>query len=89
MYIVALPAFGVVSDLVSVHASQVDVDSGLPLVNCESCHGPASLAIVDIEDNGQPCKNETLLDLDSLPKPAQSLICLKCHSAASTPVLQS
>lgn len=72
----------------SVHASQVDVDSGLPLVNCESCHGPASLAVKGVSDNGEPCKNETLLNLDQLPKMAQSLICLKCHSAASTPVLQ-
>jgi DmsE family decaheme c-type cytochrome len=72
----------------SVHASQIDADSGLPLVNCESCHGPGSLAIIDVQDNGKPCKNETLLDLESMPKMAQSLICLKCHSAASTPALQ-
>ena len=71
----------------SVHSSQVDVDSGLPLVNCESCHGPGSLAVESAVD-GQPCDFKTLLDLDSLPAQAQSLICIKCHSAASTPVLQ-
>ncbi len=72
----------------SVHASQVDVDSGLPLVNCESCHGPGSLAVEGVTDNGDPCNYKTLLDLNSLPSVAQSLICLKCHSAASTPTLQ-
>ena len=72
----------------SVHSSQVDADSGLPLVNCESCHGPASLAVEGVSDNGDPCNFKTLLDLNSLPATAQSLICLKCHSAASTPVLQ-
>lgn len=70
----------------SVHASQVDVDSGLPLVNCESCHGPGSLAVENIENN--TCDYETLLDLEELPAMAQSLICIKCHSAASTPALQ-
>lgn len=72
----------------SVHASQVDANSGLPLVNCESCHGPGSLAVANIVDPNKPCDFNTLLDIKHLPAPAQSLICLKCHSAASTPILQ-
>jgi DmsE family decaheme c-type cytochrome len=71
----------------SVHGEQINVESGLPLVNCESCHGPGSLAILNTEIK-ERCQFETLLQLQELPAPAQSLICLKCHSASSTPVLQ-
>lgn len=72
----------------SVHASQVDIESKLPLVNCESCHGPGSLAVKNLHDTNKPCNFNTLLDINNLPAPAQSLICLKCHSVASTPILQ-
>jgi len=72
----------------SVHGEQIASDTGLPLVNCESCHGPGSLAVKDVGSNKEDkCKFETLLQLEQLPAPAQSLICLKCHSASSTPVL--
>ncbi|WP_432822226.1 DmsE family decaheme c-type cytochrome [Trichloromonas sp.] len=72
----------------SVHGEQIASDTGLPLVNCESCHGPGSLAIEGIgQTEKDKCKFETLLQLEQLPSQAQSLICLKCHSAASTPVL--
>jgi len=69
---------------------QLSKESGLPLVNCESCHGPGSLAIegltpervADDAKQGKvtACNHETLIDLKELPKPAQSLICLKCHT---------
>ncbi len=72
----------------SVHGEQVAADSGLPLVNCESCHGPGSLAIEHAAENDK-CNFETLLQLDKLPSQAQSLICVKCHSAASTPRLHN
>jgi DmsE family decaheme c-type cytochrome len=75
----------------SVHGEQVAAESGLPLVNCESCHGPGSLAVAELATtpSGEPrCRFETLLPLDELPAQAQSLICIKCHSAASTPNLQ-
>lgn len=78
----------------SVHGEQIKPETGLPLVNCESCHGPGSLAIANIEETkrlhgekGDKCDVSTLLDLKKLPPQAQSLICLKCHSAASTPAL--
>jgi len=78
----------------SVHAEQVRADNGLPLVNCETCHGPGSLAIAAIDENkrllgekGEKCDTSKLLDLKQLPPQAQSLICLKCHSAVSTPTL--
>ena len=78
----------------SVHGEQLKHDSRLPLVNCESCHGPGSLAIADIGDNVEfndankvKCNTGTFLDIMNLPPQAQSLICLKCHSSASIPIL--
>ena len=78
----------------SVHGEQIKPEGSLPLVNCESCHGPGSLAIVkigdDVESNDEKkvkCDTSTFLDIMNLPPQAQSLICLKCHSAASTPNL--
>jgi len=78
----------------SVHGEQIKPDTGLPLVNCESCHGPGSLAIENlVEDaafndaNKKKCDTAKFLDIMNLPPQAQSLICLKCHSTASTPNL--
>ena len=78
----------------SVHGEQIRSETGLPLVNCESCHGPGSLAIANIEESkrqhgeaGDKCDTSKMLDIRQLPPQAQSLICLKCHSAASTPAL--
>jgi len=74
----------------SVHGEQKSFDSGLPLVNCESCHGPGSLAIQGIEASGEAgnkCDTGKFLDIRHLPPQAQSLICLKCHSTASIPGL--
>jgi DmsE family decaheme c-type cytochrome len=78
----------------SVHGEQIRPEDGLPLVNCESCHGPGSLAIANLADDpetndrlNKKCDTATFLDIMSLPPQAQSLICLKCHSAASIPTL--
>ncbi len=73
---------------------QLKRESGLPLVDCESCHGPGSLAIKGItkelvEENLKKgiktkCNYKTLIDINNLPPPAQSLICLKCHTGNAT-----
>ena len=78
----------------STMGAQLKKESGMPLVDCESCHGPGSLAIKDltpelVENNASkgiktPCDFKTLIDLKNLPAPAQSLVCLKCHSANAT-----
>lgn len=78
----------------SVHGEQIRPEDGLPLVNCESCHGPGSLAIANLDDDPETndrlkkkCDTTTFLDINNLPPQAQSLICMKCHSAASIPIL--
>jgi len=70
----------------STMGAQLSAESGLPLVNCESCHGPGSLAISGIKkvDGVDTCDFGTFIDLKDLPKQAQSLICLKCHSGNAT-----
>ncbi len=78
----------------SIHGEQIKPETGLPLVNCESCHGPGSLAIANLDDDpdlndsqNKKCDTTKFLDIMNLPPQAQSLLCLKCHTAASTPVL--
>jgi DmsE family decaheme c-type cytochrome len=68
--------------------------TGMSMVDCESCHGPGSLAIKDLtrakvraeEKMGKKvaCDFKTLIDWRTLPPQAQSLICLKCHTANAT-----
>ena len=72
----------------SVHGEQISAETGLPLVNCESCHGPGSLAVEHAAETGK-CDFATLIPLEQLPAQAQSMLCLKCHSAASTPILHN
>jgi DmsE family decaheme c-type cytochrome len=78
----------------STMGAQMSGKTGMPIVDCESCHGPGSLAIEGItrekvqEDAGKgiqtACDYDTFIDIESLPAPAQSLICLKCHTANAT-----
>lgn len=66
--------------------------SGMMIVDCESCHGPASVAVdamagLDaVKDNEQIRKihKENFLRFDELPGAANSLICLKCHTTNAT-----
>ncbi|HUJ18441.1 MAG TPA: DmsE family decaheme c-type cytochrome [Nitrospirota bacterium] len=78
----------------STMGAQLSRESGLPLVNCESCHGPGSLAVEQLTPQKlaadaqvgkkTPCDFKTLVDIKNLPAPAKSLICLKCHAANAT-----
>ena len=78
----------------STMGAQLSEDSGLPLVNCESCHGPGSLAIQGITSEKvkadaekgikTECNHGTLLKIKTLPSMAKSLVCLKCHTANAT-----
>jgi len=73
---------------------QLSKKSGMPLVDCESCHGPGSLAIEGLtperleqdakEGKQTACDYKTLIDIKDLPAQARSLICLKCHTANAT-----
>jgi DmsE family decaheme c-type cytochrome len=78
----------------STMGAQMSGETDLPLVDCESCHGPGSLAIEGltqekIEEDARagiqtPCNFKSLIDLKNLPAQAQSLLCLKCHTANAT-----
>jgi len=78
----------------STMGAQMSTQSHLPLVNCESCHGPGSLAVegltpekIAMEDAGgdnTACDYDTFIDLHNLPSEAKSLVCLKCHTANAT-----
>jgi len=78
----------------STMGAQMKGETGMPLVDCEACHGPGSLAIEGltpelVEENARKgiktaCDFKKLIDLKNLPPPAQSLVCLNCHSANAT-----
>jgi len=73
---------------------QLSKKTSMPLVDCESCHGPGSLAVEGltpekVEEDAKAgkqtaCDYKTLIDLKNLPPQAQSLICLKCHTSNAT-----
>jgi len=78
----------------STMGAQLSASTGLPLVDCESCHGPGSLAIEGItpervEEEAKAgietaCNYETLLDLKALPAGAKTMICTNCHTGNAT-----
>lgn len=71
----------------SIHGAQTSAATGLPLVNCESCHGPGSLAVENIQND--TCNFDTFIPLDEIPAGAQALVCLKCHSSFSMATLSA
>lgn len=78
----------------STMGAQMSRTSGLPVVDCESCHGPGSLAIEGLtpekvaEDlkagKKTECDYKTLIEINTLPAQARSLLCIKCHTANAT-----
>jgi len=78
----------------STMGAQMSSKSGLPIVDCESCHGPGSLAVErltkeKVEEDAKKgiqteCDYKTLINFKELPPPAMSLICLKCHTSNAT-----
>lgn len=78
----------------STMGAQLSRESGLPIVNCESCHGAGSLAVEGLTQERvqrdtaagkrTTCDYKTLVDIKNLPAQAKSLICLKCHTANAT-----
>ena len=78
----------------STMGAQMSRGAGLPIVDCESCHGPGSLAIEGLtpekvaedlkEGKKTECNFSTLIDFKTLPARARSLVCLKCHTANAT-----
>jgi len=69
-------------------------EQGVTQIDCESCHGPGSLAVEGLSpdkvraDAAQgiqtACKHDTLIDFPNLPVTAQNLLCLNCHSTLAT-----
>lgn len=78
----------------STMGAQLSSKSGMPIVDCESCHGPGSLTIANLtperieadakQGKVTPCNFDALIHLHDIPSAAQSLLCLKCHTANAT-----
>jgi len=78
----------------STMGAQLSPKSGLPLVDCESCHGPGSLAVEGITKEAVAeaaargetlaCKYDTLIKIEDLPAGARTLICTRCHTGNAT-----
>lgn len=68
----------------SVHGHVKVEGTDMPLVNCETCHGPGSRAIEpEYVNKHSQCDTSEFIRIRELPAGAQSLLCLKCHSSYS------
>lgn len=73
----------------SVHGQQKVEGTDMPLVNCETCHGPGSEAIEpDFINKYGRCDTTKFVPLARLPAAALSMLCLKCHSSYSMANMQ-
>jgi len=72
----------------SVHGQQLNQGTGLPLFDCETCHGAGSLAVENAAE-AKRCDTTQFVRITALPPEARSLLCLKCHTALSQPHLQN
>ena len=75
-----------------------EASSGMKVVDCESCHGPASDLMKELDRLGiksdadvkanydavVKAHKDNLIDYSKLPAGALSLICLKCHTSNAT-----
>ncbi len=75
-----------------------EASSGMKIVDCESCHGPASEMMAALKklginndtevkahyDQVVKAHKDNLLDYSKLPSGVLSLICLKCHTSNAT-----
>ena len=68
----------------SVHGHQKVEGGDMPLVNCETCHGPGSEAIdPEFVNANSRCDTTKFIPLKRLPAAVLSMMCLKCHSSYS------
>lgn len=69
------------------HGQQTRTDNGMPLVNCETCHGPGSLAVAQAGKD-KKCDTSQLVVTTNLPPMARDLLCMRCHSSYSMTNIQ-
>lgn len=73
----------------SVHGQQKVEGTSMPLVNCETCHGPGSEAIEpEFLEEKKQCDTARFVKLTVMPASVQSHLCLKCHGSYSMTSMQ-
>ncbi len=59
----------------SIHGDQISEETGLPLVNCESCHGPGSMAVENITQSSPATSKPCCRLPSSRPRPSRCSAC--------------